>query len=104
MSVERKRFTDEEPYPRDKIKKIVDEFYAHEKNGGVIPNEVEKAAVILSYIEHLQAKYRKQGQPMTERDIATLGFDIDALREGKLRASALHGEDEEGNESESRVA
>ncbi|OGG73098.1 hypothetical protein A3A38_00475 [Candidatus Kaiserbacteria bacterium RIFCSPLOWO2_01_FULL_53_17] len=98
MSVERKRFSDGEAYPRDKIKKIVDEFYAREKNGGVIANEAEKAAFILSYIQHLKDKHAKEGVPMTDRDIAALGFNKLALEKGKLVSS--HVNKREGNDNE----
>lgn len=104
MSVERKRYTHEELYPRERMQAIVNEFYARQKDGGVIPEEAEKATFILSYIEHLQDKYEKNGQPMTERDTAALGFDVDALRKGILRASPLHQKKERGDEPESQAA
>lgn len=80
--------TQEEQHPRSQVKKIVEEFYQIPK-GGEIRNESAKAAIILSYIQHLEAKYKKQGQPMEEEDIAALGFDIDALKQGKLRPAPL---------------
>ena len=105
MSVEREGYSDEETYPREKIRKILNEFSAREKGGGAIESEAEKAAFILSYIQYLQDKRAKEGQPMTERDTAALGFDIDALRKGILSASPVHHQKkEEGDERETQAA
>ncbi len=86
MSVERRR-SGQEVYTHDRIKKIVDEFYTSQRANVPLEDEAEKARILLAYIEHLKAKYAKNNNPMGERDIAALGFDIEELKKGRIRAA-----------------
>ena len=72
-------------YPKSAVRSIVEEFY--ENKGGTIPDEEKKARKLLEYIQALQVKYAKKGRQMSEKDIMSLGFDVDELKNGRIRAS-----------------
>ena len=69
---------------------ITREFYAAGQDGGKVENESEKAAVILEYINGLMTKYESRNNaPMPKREINAYGYDLDALKEGRLRPAPL---------------
>jgi|SRR3989344_2915822 len=90
----------------EEILDIVREFYDSRRFDRDIPDEKEKAAVLLDYIEHLKQKYESENQKNdrpdkdVNKEIAALGFDIDALREGKIRSARLSEEENERRREE----